>query len=63
MDNLNLLIDLHIAADRQGPGGEAETHRAIELSGLSKRRSLKVADIGCGHGASTIVMAEANLVE
>ncbi len=57
MDNLNLLIDLHIAAERQGPGGEAETRRAIELSGLSKRRSLKVADIGCGTGASTLVLA------
>jgi SAM-dependent methyltransferase len=57
VDNLNLLIDLHIAADRQGPGGEAETRRAIELSGLSKRRSLKVADIGCGTGASTLVLA------
>jgi SAM-dependent methyltransferase len=57
VDNLNLLIDLHVAADRQGPGGEAETRRAIELSGLSKRRSLKVADIGCGTGASTLVLA------
>jgi SAM-dependent methyltransferase len=57
LDNLNLLIDLHIPADRQGPGGEAETRRAIELSGLSKQRSLKVADIGCGTGASTLVLA------
>jgi SAM-dependent methyltransferase len=57
MDDYKLLIDLHITADRQGPGGEAETRRAIELSGLSKRRSLKVADIGCGTGASTLVLA------
>jgi SAM-dependent methyltransferase len=59
MDNLSLLIDLHIAADRQGPGGEAETRRAIELSGLSTRRGLKVADVGCGTGASTLVLARA----
>jgi ubiquinone/menaquinone biosynthesis C-methylase UbiE len=58
MDDLQLLIDLHITADRQGPGGEAETRRAIELSGLSKRRNLKVADIGCGTGASTLVLAK-----
>jgi SAM-dependent methyltransferase len=57
MDNLRLLIDLHITADRQGPGGIAETRRAIELSGLSKRCGLKVADIGCGTGASTLVLA------
>lgn len=57
MDHLNLLIDLHIEADRQGPGGEAQTRRAIELSGLSNQRSLKVADIGCGTGASTLVLA------
>lgn len=53
----NLLIDLHIAAERQGPGGEAETRRAIEVSGLSKLRSLKVGDIGCVTGASTLVLA------
>lgn len=57
MDNLNLLIDLHIEADRQGPGGDAETRRAIEPPELSKLRSLKVADIGCGTGASTRVLA------
>jgi len=65
MDDLKLLIDLHITADRQGPGGEAETRRAVELSGLSKRRNLRVADIGCGTGASTLVLAktlDANIV-
>ena len=56
LDDLNLLIDLHIAADRQGPGGEAETRRAMNW-GLSKQRSLKVADIGCGIGASTLVLS------
>ena len=38
MDDLSLLIDLHLAADRQGPGGTAETRRAIELSGMKKTR-------------------------
>jgi SAM-dependent methyltransferase len=57
MEDFKLLSDLHITADRQGPGGEAETRRAIELSGLLQRRNLKVADIGCGTGASTLVLA------
>lgn len=34
MDDLQLLVDLHLQADRQGPGGDAETCRAIELAGL-----------------------------
>ena len=58
MDDFKLLIDLHITARRQGPGGAAETRRAIDLSGLSMQRNLKVADIGCGTGASTLVLAQ-----
>jgi SAM-dependent methyltransferase len=58
VDDFKLLIDLHITADRQGPGGTAETRRAIELSGLSKLPNLKVADIGCGTGASALVLAQ-----
>jgi SAM-dependent methyltransferase len=58
VDDFELLIDLHLTADRQGPGGAAETRRAIELSGLAQQRGLKMADIGCGTGASTLVLAE-----
>jgi len=57
LDELRLLVDLHIAGDRQGPGGAAETHCAIKLSGLSGQRDGKLADIGCGTGASTLVLA------
>jgi SAM-dependent methyltransferase len=57
VDELRLLIDLHIDADRQGPGGADQTRRAIDLSGLSGRRGLKIADVGCGTGASTLVLA------
>lgn len=58
MDNLPLLIDLHLPAQRQGPGGEAETRRAIELAGLTGCRNLRIADVGCGTGASTLVLAQ-----
>lgn len=57
MDDLGLLIDLHIEADRQGPGSDAMTRRAIDLAGLSGRHGLTIADVGCGTGASTLVLA------
>jgi SAM-dependent methyltransferase len=57
LDNLDLLIDLHRHAARQGPGGADETRLAVTLSGLRGARGLKIADIGCGSGASTLVLA------
>jgi cyclopropane fatty-acyl-phospholipid synthase-like methyltransferase len=57
MDDLRLVVDLHKAGDRQGPGGEAETRMSIALSGLSAAKNLRIADIGCGSGASTLVLA------
>jgi SAM-dependent methyltransferase len=59
VDELSLLVDLHRDAKRQGPGGDDETRLAITLSGLSGRKGLKIADIGCGTGASTLVLAHA----
>jgi SAM-dependent methyltransferase len=57
MDDLELLIDLHREGARQGPGGDAETRLAVALSGLRGKADLEVADIGCGTGASTLVLA------
>ncbi|MEL7086376.1 MAG: methyltransferase domain-containing protein [Cyanobacteria bacterium J06597_1] len=57
MDNLELLVDLHKHGDRQGPGGDSETNRAITLASLDESRWLKVADLGCGTGASTLCLA------
>ncbi|MCB0377896.1 MAG: methyltransferase domain-containing protein [Bdellovibrionales bacterium] len=58
MDDFQLLMKLHIEDERQGPGGLAETRRAIEFAGLTTSHSLKIADIGCGTGASTLVLAQ-----
>lgn len=55
---LKLLMDFHRDAIRQGPGGEAETRRALELAGLDRSHPLKIADIGCGTGASTLLLAK-----
>lgn len=58
MDEMQLLIDLHKDAVRQGPGGDDETRLAVTLSGLRGKRDLRIADIGCGTGAATLVLAQ-----
>jgi SAM-dependent methyltransferase len=58
MENVALLIDLHKPNLRLGPGSAAATRLALELSGLLGRPGLRVADLGCGTGASAIPLAE-----
>lgn len=57
MDDLQLLIDLHKNAIRQGPGGVEETQTALSLAGIDRAAPLRIADIGCGTGASTLTLA------
>jgi ubiquinone/menaquinone biosynthesis C-methylase UbiE len=57
MDDYRLLIELHREGHRQGPGGDAETELAMNLAMLDRAAPLKIADIGCGTGASTLVLA------
>ncbi|MBF0352974.1 MAG: class I SAM-dependent methyltransferase [SAR324 cluster bacterium] len=58
MDDYTLLIDLHKQGHRQGPGGDAETEQALNLSMINRDAPLKIADIGCGTGASTLLLAK-----
>lgn len=58
MTELELLVDLHKDDERQGPGNEAETLRALSLIETAHNDGLKIADIGCGSGASTMVLAQ-----
>ena len=57
MEDYQLLIDLHKNAIRQGPGGDAETEKALDLTMLDRAAPIKIADIGCGTGASTLKLA------
>ncbi|MEB3359443.1 MAG: class I SAM-dependent methyltransferase [Synechococcales bacterium] len=52
-----LMVELHRDGARQGPGSNEETLRALELTRLDTSATLQVADIGCGTGASTLVLA------
>lgn len=62
MDELELLVDLHVDADRQGPGSPSDLELAARLAGLDSGRSAArgpdIIDIGSGTGASTIQLAE-----
>ena len=55
---LDLLIDLHKHQERQGPGSEASTTMAMEMAKIGGKTGLQVADLGCGTGASTILLTQ-----
>ena len=57
MDDFQILIDLHKGASRQGPGGDAETEKAVQIADIDRRTRLKIVDIGCGTGSSTLTLA------
>lgn len=58
MHDFQLLIDLHKEGMRQGPGGDSQTELALELARMDRNARLKVADIGCGTGASALMLAK-----
>jgi ubiquinone/menaquinone biosynthesis C-methylase UbiE len=57
VEQYKLLIDLHKGAKRQGPGGDEETEKALNLAMLDRDAPLRIADIGCGTGASALTLA------
>lgn len=57
MNELELLIDLHVRNARQGPGGDEQTRQALAMAGLTPSPDLAVADLGCGTGAASLVLA------
>ena len=58
--NFDLLVDFHKPNRRQGPGSDAATRCALDFTGLTASNdTLAVADLGCGTGVSTLVLADA----
>ena len=57
MTELELIVDLHKTIERQGPGSEADTLRALGCIDIANRKDLRIADIGCGTGAQTLTLA------
>ncbi len=58
MNELELIIDLHKNAHRQGPGSPESTLKALEFINIPDSDKIRIADIGCGSGAQTKVLAE-----
>jgi ubiquinone/menaquinone biosynthesis C-methylase UbiE len=59
MTELELIIDFYRGTERQGPGSDVDTLRALDAMHLDLSKSYKVADIGCGSGGQTITLANA----
>ena len=54
---LDLLLEVHVGLERQGPGSRETVERALSFLGdLSRFES--IADLGCGTGGQTLVLAE-----
>jgi ubiquinone/menaquinone biosynthesis C-methylase UbiE len=58
MNETEILTDFYKNLTRQGPGSDEDTLRALYMIDIRNSKNLKIADIGCGTGAQTMVLAE-----
>ena len=57
MNEFELLVDLHRSNERQGPGSEEDTLKALQFCDFKNGTDLRIADIGSGSGAQTLTLA------
>ncbi len=55
--DLNLIFELHAGLERQGPGSPEMTVKALSFLDKLNKNS-RVADLGCGTGKPTMVLAQ-----
>lgn len=58
MNEMELMMYLHLNNNRQGPGDENATKLALQLAQIDTTQPFRVADIGCGTGAQTVTLAK-----
>lgn len=58
MTYIDLILDLHAGSNRQGPGSESDTLKALSFMNLPPDQTLAIADIGSGNGGQTITLAQ-----
>jgi len=54
---IDVLIETHAGLERQGPGSREMTVKALSFLD-NKNKILRVADLGCGSGGQTMVLAQ-----
>lgn len=54
---MDAFLRIHSDLPREGPGGEAETLRALALAAPAP--NARIADLGCGPGASAVALLQA----
>ena len=58
MNEMELMMHLHLNNDRQGPGSEEMTRLALDIARVDKAACYRMADLGCGTGAQTLTLAQ-----
>jgi len=55
---LDLIIETHAGLERQGPGSPEATAKALSFLDNSPGKISRVADLGCGTGGQTMLLAQ-----